>query len=328
MAGHEPPYFVRQILSEVTACKLTRVSVSDHPRPGPGAPILLMALRNEHPRLQDFLRHYRRLGVTRFAVVDNGSTDGGPELLKAQPDVDLYSCTDKFSEYRKLAWLNILVNHYGYDRWYLSVDADEHMVFEGSEDRSLDDLVALMESRKIDRVLAIMIDMYAEGPVLGFTYEANGALAEAFPLFDGSGYSEERRALAPFLRGGVRNRIFGHAHEEFHPLLTKFPLIKIVRGEVLAQSHFMWPCEKNFVSPRLIGLLHYKFLSDFMTRVNDAIARGIFYQDSFEYRCYRAILAENPLTAMTGPPTRRFRNSGDLLASGVIAPIDWPGLAG
>lgn len=307
--------------------KLVRVSASGRAPPERSSPILIVVLRNEFVRLHDFLRHYRRLGVRRFAIIDNGSTDGGLELLMAQPDIDLYSCADTYSVSRRLAWLNTLIQHYGFDRWYLSVDADEHLVFEGSEEKSLESLVALMESRNIDRVLGLMIDMYAEGPVLDFAYETHGSLADAFPLFDGSGYRVVPQEGAPFILGGVRHRLFNRAHEDFDPLLTKFPLFKVVPGEKLAHAHYMSPYDKNFVSPRLLGLLHYKFLPDFLSRVNDAVARKIYFRDSFEQRCYQRILSENPATVMTGSPTRRFRTSADLLDAGVIAPIGWPGPA-
>src|SRR5262252_6665055 len=43
-------------------------------------------VRNEVLRLPQTLGYYRKLGVARFFVVDNGSTDGSKEFLLAQPD--------------------------------------------------------------------------------------------------------------------------------------------------------------------------------------------------------------------------------------------------
>lgn len=325
MTEENSPLSARRVVAGAAAQKLVRVLASGRSLPERNSPILIMTVRNEFVRLHDFLRHYRRLGVRRFAIIDNASTDGGPELLRAQPDVDLYSCAETFSVFRKLVWLTSLIHHYGFDRWYLSVDADEHLVFEGSEEKSIENLVELMESRNIDRVLGMMIDMYAEGPVLDFMYEKHGSLAKAFPLFDSSGFQEGEWIETPFIRGGLRHRVFGQISEEFHPLLSKFPLFKIARGEKLETAHYLWPYEKNFVSPRLLGLLHYKFLPEFLSQVNDAVTRKVYFQDSFEYRCYQRVFSENAKIVITGPSTRRFRTSADLLDAGVIKPIGWPG---
>ena len=51
---------------------------------------MFATIRNEFDRLDEFLEHYRTLGVRHFLVVDNGSDDGSTELLQAQPDVSLW----------------------------------------------------------------------------------------------------------------------------------------------------------------------------------------------------------------------------------------------
>jgi hypothetical protein len=126
-------------------------------------------------------------GVRRFAIIDNGSTDQSLEFLKLQPDVDLFESRDKFEESRKLAWINTVIAHYGEGRWYLCVDADELLVFDQSETRSIDELISSVSARGIERVLGFMIDMYAEGPLLRYIYKPHESLAEAFSLFDGGG---------------------------------------------------------------------------------------------------------------------------------------------
>lgn len=45
---------------------------------------------NEMRILPEFLAHYRRLGVDRFFLVDDHSTDGSRDYLMAQDDVTLY----------------------------------------------------------------------------------------------------------------------------------------------------------------------------------------------------------------------------------------------
>jgi len=38
--------------------------------------ILICVVRNERVRLPYFFRYYRRLGITHFIIIDNGSVDG------------------------------------------------------------------------------------------------------------------------------------------------------------------------------------------------------------------------------------------------------------
>src|SRR5689334_2342449 len=51
---------------------------------------LFVAARNERLRFPYFLKYYRELGVDRFFVIDNGSTDGTVPLLTAEPDVHVF----------------------------------------------------------------------------------------------------------------------------------------------------------------------------------------------------------------------------------------------
>ena len=59
--------------------------------------VAFLTIRNERPRLRYFLNYYRRLGVDHFCFVDNGSTDGGPELLEDEPDVSLWHTDDRIT---------------------------------------------------------------------------------------------------------------------------------------------------------------------------------------------------------------------------------------
>src|SRR5260370_8136498 len=49
-----------------------------------------MTVRDEMLRLRQNLAHHRNIGVRRFLVVDNGSTDGSREFLLAQPDCHVF----------------------------------------------------------------------------------------------------------------------------------------------------------------------------------------------------------------------------------------------
>lgn len=76
-----------------------------------------MLARNEGNRLIPFLRHYRKLGVTSFFVVDDQSTDGTLDLLLSEPDVRAFTSNVRFGE-AKLGehWRQILAERIGLDR--------------------------------------------------------------------------------------------------------------------------------------------------------------------------------------------------------------------
>ena len=64
---------------------------------GPGEIRAFLTVRNEALRLPSTLRHCRELGVHRFFVVDNGSTDGTLELLAGEADVHVFTIVDSYA---------------------------------------------------------------------------------------------------------------------------------------------------------------------------------------------------------------------------------------
>ena len=177
-AGYLPPY-VRAVIDEAARAELRPIARARRPH-DPATPLLIAVMRDEAPRLPGFLAHYRGLGVTRFAVVDNGSADATRAILAAAPDVDLWSVTRPFSG--KQGWVNALIARHGYDRWYLHVDADERLVYAGAPALGLAELVGLAEARGLRRLRGMLVDLYPPGPLLA--PEPGG------PLFDLTGYAE------------------------------------------------------------------------------------------------------------------------------------------
>ncbi len=97
-----------------------------------------MVVRNEIARLPQNLCHHRNIGVARFFIVDNGSTDGSREYLLTQPDCHVFTTLNSFSESNcGVNWLNTIIDKYGTNRWCLIVDADEWFVYPGYESTAL-----------------------------------------------------------------------------------------------------------------------------------------------------------------------------------------------
>ena len=62
---------------------LTRVSSAESPL-DPSGIVLLCGTRNAETQIPSFLQHYRKLGVQRFAFVDDRSQDDSWAVLQAQ----------------------------------------------------------------------------------------------------------------------------------------------------------------------------------------------------------------------------------------------------
>jgi glycosyltransferase involved in cell wall biosynthesis len=313
------PDQVREVVAATARARLVPVRSAG---PADREPVLLVSVvRDERGTLPQFLDHYRRLGVGRFVVVDNGSTDGSAAFLAAQPDVDLYADAGSFRWPWKQAWINRIIARYGYDRWYLYVDADEYLVFDGDA-RGLLALVGFAEAKGLRRVRGMLVDMYGPAPLVG--PGEPGPLAERFPYFDGDSYAE-RLVLGRISRtGGPRTRVFSTAAEALLPELSKYPLFHIRKGEVFHGPHCLYPYRDNYASPCLVGLLHYKFTEGFVAKARRAVRERSYWQDSLEYRRYLLALEADRGLRLVYPGTRTYGGAADLVRAGLIEPIAWP----
>jgi glycosyltransferase involved in cell wall biosynthesis len=277
----------------------------------------LFPVRNEALRLPDLLRHYRQLGVTRFIVVDNGSRDGSQAWLAGEPDVDLWSSEQPFSESRfGWLWFNELTRVYGQDRWYLVIDADELLVYPGMEALSLPEICARLTRRGVAAIRAPMIDMYPEGSIFQCDFAAGDRLLDAYPYFDGRSYGYRRtKSGGIVLQGGARARIISAAEGRTQNVLEKYPLRFWHRGETFHNPH-VHPGVPLSVPP-FAALLHFKFLPDFEEKIHDALATGQHWRDSEEYRGYARNL--EALACPRNEDSIRYEGPETLVERGVIA---------
>jgi hypothetical protein len=323
MQPNDIPQYVRAVLDEYRNAVLESIARAVYPLPDSLSPITISVVKNEFDRLPDFLRHYRRLGIERFVFIDNGSSDGTIEFLSAQPDVDLYSRPGRFDWVLKQGWINRIVNRYGYDRWYIYADADEHIVYEGCEAHAFPELTARIVGRGLTRVRGFLLDMYAAGPLLNSVFLSGGRLLEAYPWFDRDTYREARFKEIMSMKGGPRQRIFGVIDADFRPELTKYPLFKIERGEYMVNPHHVWPWDKNFSSPRYLGIMHFKFLPGLIDRIRATVEHKNYWNESLEYRCYLKAIEQDPNISLHCKSSERLTFFAQLVSLGLIAPIAW-----
>jgi len=293
-----------------------------------GGIFLFSTMRNEALRLPYFLEYYRKLGVDQFFIVDNGSTDGTHELLKAQPDVSLWHTE---ASYRRakfgVLWLNNLLNEFGHKHWCLVVDVDELFTYPHHSTRPLSALTDWLEAGKINTFAAMLLDMYAKTPA---PYEPGQNPLEVLTHFDAGNYTQRRniRFTELWIQGGPRQRLFFRAQPNKAPALNKTPLVHWRKHYVyISSTHLLLPRSLNQTYEREGGermcgaLLHTKFLPDHAMRAKEELQRGEHYAHGAEYLAY----SENAkaLNEMWGPQSTAYIDWQQLERLGLISLGGW-----
>jgi hypothetical protein len=281
--------------------------------------LLFSVVRNELPRLPWFLDYYRRLGVERFVLVDNGSDDGTTELLLAQPDVLLYRTEESFAlAAYGMRWLNQLLERHGGRSWCLYVDADEALVYPGSEERDLRQLVRHLARARHEVMFAVMLDMFpARLDTAGAADGADGAAGPTpgYDWFDPPRFHPA--TICPYVEvsGGARERLFGRG-----VFLSKVPLVWGGAGIRYLMNHRTTPGRVADVTGALLHH-HLAYLLDERQRhrVQREAERGEHSDHAVDRAHCLALLPELGARAdLRGPASVRFESSRQLVELGIL----------
>ena len=323
-----------------------------HPS-SPGEICVFSKCRNESLRLPAFLAHYRGLGVSRFFVIDNDSSDGTHDYLMGQSDVHVFRIIGGFLEARSgTDWLNGLLGRFGVGAWCLTVDIDELLFYPGREHASLQLLTTHLDRQGSQALRCLLLDLYPAVPLRELSYQPGSDLIAAAPFFDAGPYSQRQCRPCPglLIRGGVRERLF---YPEFRsrglgtrlidaamngialrapfledlpwitslrrrtpPCLTKVPLVRWdATSQYLDCNH--WVSEKRVATETGV-LLHFKLLQDFHVRAVEEAVRGEYYHGAVEYRRYAEWIAKDAGTSLLQADSVRFEGTAQLVALGLM----------
>lgn len=279
--------------------------VQDHtPAIRAGQILLFACLRNEITRLPWFLDYYRKLGVSQFLIVDNGSQDGSADWLRGQSDVSLWQTDASYRAANFGAdWLNALLRRYGSGHWCLTVDPDEFLVYPFSDSRPLRALTDWLDASGTRALPAMLLDMYPKGPITAQPYTAGTDPLAIACWFDSGNYTLKRNPALRnlWIQGGPRARAFFAETPAQAPALNKIPLVRWQRGYCYTSStHMLLPRGLNLTYDRSGGesisgcLLHTKFLDTLTAKVEEEALRGQHYAAGAEYQAYLAGLNRQP----------------------------------
>lgn len=298
---------------------LTVIRSRDHLRPDEIG--LICVLRNEAARLPLFLDHYKRLGVTRFFMIDNNSDDGSRNLLFAEPMADIFHADASFSEGQAgLYWAHAVARLYGEGNWLIRPDADELFVYDRMEEHDLAALAQWLDGHGMDRVYAPMIDLYPS-TAIGPSSQTIAELMEKDSWFDNDGYSLERWPQGWRLTGGPRFRIF-HSDDSHRNLIWKYPFFRMAPDTLIFNHHWLWPYDE--VTRGALGaLVHLKLMHDFIERSERYEREGQHWKNSTAYRVINQKMKEMPEVVAFHEGSKRYRGPRSLIRHGMLMPIDW-----
>jgi glycosyltransferase involved in cell wall biosynthesis len=287
------------------------------------APVLISVVRNEALRLPYFLAHYRRLGLEQLIFVDNGSTDGSREFLLAQPDTFVFETHDSFAASRwGMAWVHAILDAYCDGRWVVLADADELLVWPGSEQETIPGLIFRLEASGADALFALLLDMYSDKPFGSIGYVPGTPFTDACPLFDTGPYSIYEAKAFPFrqIYGGVRARLFRNLGVGFSPpTVSKVPLVRWRKGQrfILVAHALAQPMR---LASMRAALLHFKMFDDLPEKCRIETERQEHYEQGREYRALAAAIANSPDgTFFDAERSARFQSTGQLVDLGLMS---------
>lgn len=326
--------------------------IRSNPMAGRYAVTLCCIVHNEMYFLPAFLAYYRRLGVDRFVVLDDRSTDGTAAFLDQQPDVMVVEsdiryfaevdydpeARGKVRELRAVRlWRDQLMDQFCTGQWALDVDPDEFLAVPG------DDLPAFtraLEAEGAEAAWGVMLDMYPArvADILGAGADARFRLEDAWyfdarphldpgqpretppvprTVYPGSVarlFAEWRVLPQGTLLQRLKRRLSGYRYEP-HQIIHKTPIVLWKPGDWFLNCHVT----SKPVGPRVVPMMHFKFTADLGRKIEYALASGGYNQGSRSYRLYATLIERMRARggSFLAPVSRRWRGTPDFTETGV-----------
>ena len=173
-----------------------------------------------------------------------------------------------------------------------------------------------------------MIDMYSSKPVMNTGYIRGDNPLDQCPYFDKAGYFTVKGGFGnPWVRGGVRMRVFNKEDPLQSPALNKFALVKWDRMTYYFRgAHTLLPKRKNSIDidrEKLTGaLLHFKFFDDLYRKSVYAVKNNNHYGGSAEYNAYLKEIKKME-TSLLYKNSEKYRSVGTLIDADLVKSCDW-----
>lgn len=321
-------------------------------------PVVFGVMRNEILRLEYWLRHYREIGCSKFVVVDNGSTDGTYECLKAQPDVISVQTEHSFGMAKfGIDWLNDFRRRLQPGQWVLFADTDECLIYPGWPQRGINDVIMEMTASGCNAMWAFMLDMYPNGPMSTVPLTRGVDLLATAPCFD-SEYKFRYTPMKPWEAGRPKLQVIGgprvralssidremklgwlgrtwrgqidrllpyipdrHLNLLFHVFPQTVPALfksPLVRTSLDIEYENNHDVKGATYYERNAIICHFKFLADFADKVRGEVHRKEHYRRGAEYFAYQNMIERGDDLDFRFEKTECFQSSEQLRCLGLF----------
>ncbi len=314
---------------------------------------VISIVKNELFFLPAFLDHYRGLGVRHFVFLDDRSEDGTSEYLMAQEDCTVVASAYSFAQEidgkkAHFLWRTALPQKYCNVGWGVLVDADELLEIPPGFD-DIESFTRVLDDRHITAVGGVMVDFYPARALDLRDHafpQSKAELLSRYPYFDDCYYgswSQDRNEFLGTL-SGVRHRmmtshnvvnyarapsspgaklsaslkkIIGREKKKSFCSLSKVPLVKWDEKTAHEGPH-------NLNRPPAPGIqlavMHFKFTSNLLQKIDFAIASGSYHKQSAEYRSYRDLFASmmRDDASLLCSYSRRYSGKNDFLDNRIL----------
>jgi hypothetical protein len=314
----------RRVLRTNLARKITKIDAGVIPKISTEIRAF-MAVRNESLRLPFMLDYYLGHGIDRIFVIDNNSTDDTASIVSSRHNTHLFFTNDDY--WNQGYWMDFLLNRYGVDHWCLIVDADEVLIYPNYETVCFRQLCGLLADEPANAMDCVLLDMYPDLPLSQIEYKRGTNPLSVADWFDNTPYVGD---LAPprymhqwnmvyngpkRVRGGMRKRVFG-----INPIISKFPLVKFNKSMFISRgAHFIQNAQISTIRG---GLLHFKYLHDFVESVKREVKREQHFENATEYRSYLKSIESCQDLYLKSPLSEKFRDSEQLVSLGILKTSD------
>lgn len=277
--------------------------------------LMFSTMFNEMIHIPFLLDYYRKLGVNKFFITDNNSTDETAEYLLAQPDVYYFWASSSYKEAGDgMAWSNYLMDKYAQGNWCVVIDADEYLVYPNIENKKLPELTKYLDEQGYEALASFMLAMYPEDVEHQLNIKSGDNLIEKSPYFCREHYFKPD-VMCPYIH--VSGGFYYKSIKMYNTWSTKTPLIKRVRDIKHISSNHLINSAK--VADITSCLLHFKMVGDFEKKARLHIERKEHGGGADAYKQYVKLYGDGQNEKFTDVEgTTKYENSQQLVELGLI----------